>query len=79
LLATLIDKVIAPAEGKVKALQEQRRKIEAETDKVQIGCGVGDRAEDRRERFFIKCTYWQERRHRIASVGTANKRQRGDD
>jgi len=30
LLATLAEKVIAPAEGKVKALQERRRMIEAE-------------------------------------------------
>jgi uncharacterized protein YjbI with pentapeptide repeats len=35
LLATLADKVIAPAEGKVKALQERRRKIEAELTKPQ--------------------------------------------
>ena len=30
LLATLWDKVIAPAEGKAKVLQERRRKFEAE-------------------------------------------------
>jgi hypothetical protein len=30
LLATLAEKVIAPAEGKVKALAERRRMIEAE-------------------------------------------------
>jgi hypothetical protein len=35
LLATLADKVIAPAEGKVKALQERRRMIEAELTKPQ--------------------------------------------
>ena len=35
LLATLADKVIAPAEGKVNALQERRRKIEAELTKPQ--------------------------------------------
>jgi uncharacterized protein YjbI with pentapeptide repeats len=33
LLATLAENVIAPAEGKVKALQERRRKIEAELTK----------------------------------------------
>ena len=33
LLATLADKVIAPAEGKVKALQERRRMVEAELTK----------------------------------------------
>jgi len=33
LLATLADEVIAPAEGKVKALQERRRMIEAELTK----------------------------------------------
>jgi uncharacterized protein YjbI with pentapeptide repeats len=33
LLATLVDKVIAPAEGKVKALEERRRMIEAELTK----------------------------------------------
>ena len=33
LLATLVDKVITPAEGKVKALQERRRMIEAELTK----------------------------------------------
>jgi hypothetical protein len=33
LLATLADKVIAPAEGKVKALEERRRMIEAELTK----------------------------------------------
>jgi hypothetical protein len=35
LLATLGDKVIAPAEAKVKALQERRRMIEAELTKPQ--------------------------------------------
>ena len=35
LLATLAEKVIAPAEGKVKALQERRRMIEAELTKPQ--------------------------------------------
>jgi hypothetical protein len=35
LLATLAEKVIAPAEGKVKALAERRRRIEAELTKVQ--------------------------------------------
>jgi uncharacterized protein YjbI with pentapeptide repeats len=35
LLATLAEKVIAPAEGKVKALQERRRLIEAELTKPQ--------------------------------------------
>jgi hypothetical protein len=35
LLATLAKKVIAPAEEKVKALQEQRRMIEAELTKPQ--------------------------------------------
>ena len=35
LLATLAEKVIAPAEGKVKALQERRRVIEAELIKPQ--------------------------------------------
>jgi pentapeptide repeat protein len=35
LLATLADKVIAPAEGKVQALQEKRRMIEAELTKPQ--------------------------------------------
>jgi len=35
LLATLADKVIAPAERKVKALQERRRMIEAELTKPQ--------------------------------------------
>jgi len=33
LLATLADRVIAPAEGKVKALEERRRMIEAELAK----------------------------------------------
>ena len=33
LLATLAEKVIAPAEGKVKALEERRRMIEAELTK----------------------------------------------
>jgi uncharacterized protein YjbI with pentapeptide repeats len=35
LLATLAEKVIAPAEGKVKALQERRRMIETELTKPQ--------------------------------------------
>jgi hypothetical protein len=35
LLATLVEKVIAPAEGKVKALQERRRVIEGELTKPQ--------------------------------------------
>jgi hypothetical protein len=35
LLATLAEKVIAPAEGKMKALQERRRKVEAELTKPQ--------------------------------------------
>jgi hypothetical protein len=35
LRATLVDKVITPAEGKVKALQERRRMIEAEPTKLQ--------------------------------------------
>jgi uncharacterized protein YjbI with pentapeptide repeats len=35
LLATLAEKVIAPAEGKVKALAERRRMIEAELTKTQ--------------------------------------------
>jgi hypothetical protein len=35
LLATLAEKVIAPAEGKVKALEERRRIIEAELTKPQ--------------------------------------------
>src|ERR1700757_1298912 len=35
LLATLAEKVIAPAEEKVKALQERRRMIEAELKKPQ--------------------------------------------
>jgi hypothetical protein len=35
LLARLADKVIAPAEEKVKALEERRRKIEAELTKPQ--------------------------------------------
>jgi hypothetical protein len=35
LLSTLAEKVIAPAEGKVKALQERRRMIEAELTKPQ--------------------------------------------
>jgi uncharacterized protein YjbI with pentapeptide repeats len=35
LLATLAEKVIAPAEGKVKALQERRRIIEAELTKTE--------------------------------------------
>jgi hypothetical protein len=34
-LGALPDKVIAPAEAKVKALQEQRRIIEAELSKSQ--------------------------------------------
>jgi hypothetical protein len=33
LLATLAEKVIAPAEGKVQALEERRRIIEAELTK----------------------------------------------
>jgi uncharacterized protein YjbI with pentapeptide repeats len=35
LLATLAEKVIAPAEGKVKGLEERRRRIEAELAKVE--------------------------------------------
>jgi hypothetical protein len=35
LLATLAEKVIVPAEGKVKALEDRRRKIEAELTKPQ--------------------------------------------
>jgi hypothetical protein len=35
LLATLSEKVIAPAEGKVKALEQRRRMIEAELTKPQ--------------------------------------------
>jgi hypothetical protein len=35
LLATLAEKVIAPAEGKVKALEGRRRMIEAELSKRQ--------------------------------------------
>jgi hypothetical protein len=35
LLATLAEKVIVPAEGKVKALEERRRMIEAELTKPQ--------------------------------------------
>ena len=35
LLATLAEKVIAPADGKVKALQERRHMIEAELTKPQ--------------------------------------------
>jgi hypothetical protein len=35
LLATLSEKVIAPAEGKVKALEERRRMFEAELTKPQ--------------------------------------------
>ena len=35
LLATLAEKVIAPAEGKVKALEERRRMIEAELTKAE--------------------------------------------
>jgi uncharacterized protein YjbI with pentapeptide repeats len=35
LLATLAEKVIAPAEGKVKALEERRHKVEAELTKPQ--------------------------------------------
>jgi hypothetical protein len=34
-IATLVEKVIAPAEGKVKALEERRRMIEAELTKPQ--------------------------------------------
>jgi hypothetical protein len=37
LLATLAEKVIAPAETKVNALAERRRMIEAELTKPQIG------------------------------------------
>ena len=44
-LATLAEKVIAPAEGKVKALEERRRMIEARAPSVLApggrGCGVG--------------------------------------
>jgi hypothetical protein len=35
LLATLADEVIAPAEAKVKDLQEKRRMIEAELTKTR--------------------------------------------
>jgi hypothetical protein len=35
LLATLVEKIIAPVEGKVKALAERRRMIEAELTKTQ--------------------------------------------
>jgi hypothetical protein len=35
LLATLAEQVIAPAEGKVKALEERRRMIEEELTKPQ--------------------------------------------
>jgi hypothetical protein len=35
LLATLTEKVIVPAEGKVKALEERRRMIEAELTRPQ--------------------------------------------
>jgi hypothetical protein len=35
LLATLAEKVIVPAEGKVKALEERRRRIEAELTKAE--------------------------------------------
>jgi len=35
LLATLAEKVIAPAEGKVRALEQRRRMIEAELTKPQ--------------------------------------------
>ena len=35
LLAALAEKVIAPAEGKVKALEDRRRMIEAELIKPQ--------------------------------------------
>jgi hypothetical protein len=35
LLATLGEKVIAPVEGKMKALEERRRMIEAELTKPQ--------------------------------------------
>jgi hypothetical protein len=35
LLTTLTEKVIVPAEGKVKALEERRRMIEAELTKPQ--------------------------------------------
>jgi hypothetical protein len=37
LLATLAEKVIAPAEAKVKALEEKRRFIEAELTKSVSG------------------------------------------
>jgi hypothetical protein len=35
LLATLVEQVIAPADGKVKALEERRRMIEEELTKPQ--------------------------------------------
>ena len=35
MLATLAEKVIAPAEGKVKALEERRHMIEAELTEPQ--------------------------------------------
>lgn len=35
MLATLVENVITPAEGKVKALQERRRLIEAKLTKPQ--------------------------------------------
>jgi hypothetical protein len=35
LLAALADKVVAPAEAKVKALKEKRQAIEAERTKVE--------------------------------------------
>jgi hypothetical protein len=36
LLATLAEKVIAPAEAKVKALEQRRREIEAELTKTSL-------------------------------------------
>ena len=36
LLATLAERVIAPAEAKVKALEERRRMIEAELTKASL-------------------------------------------
>jgi len=44
LLATLAEKVIAPAEGKVKALQDRRRMIEAELTKpTRVRCAEQSR------------------------------------
>jgi hypothetical protein len=40
LLLTLADKVIAPAEAKVKTLEERRRMIEAELARRPVDCGV---------------------------------------